>query len=127
MTDAITILIIDDEMVSRYTIAAILEPNHYTLVFAEDGKQGLEKAKTISPDLVLLDVMMPHMNGFEVCRHLRTYPELVNTPVVMVTAWNDPIARARCLEMGANEVIYKPVDRTELQALVNKLTQSQPK
>ncbi len=127
MTDKITILIIDDEMVSRYTLAAILEPDNYTLVFAEDGKQGLEKAKTISPDLVLLDVMMPQMNGFEVCRRLRTYSELVNTPVVMVTAWNDPIARARCLEMGANEVVYKPIDRIKLQALVLNLTQSQPK
>ncbi len=127
MTDKITILIIDDEIVSRYTIEALLEEDDYTLVFAEDGRQGLEKAQTMPPDLVLLDVMMPNMNGFEVCRRLRANPYLANLPVVMVTAWDDPVARARCLEIGATEVVCKPFNRTELHALVHNLTQSQQK
>ncbi|MDY6994391.1 MAG: response regulator, partial [Pseudomonadota bacterium] len=74
-------------------------------------------------DLVLLDVMMPGMNGFEVCRRLRTHPRLTQLPVVMVTAWDDPTARSRCLEMGANEVICKPFNRNELHQLVHQLTQ----
>jgi len=122
MTEKITILIIDDEIVSRYTIEALLESENYTLLFAENGKQGLEKAEVMVPDLVLLDVMMPGMNGFEVCRHLRANPQLCALPVTMVTAWDDPVARQRCLDIGATEVICKPFSRNELQALINKLT-----
>jgi CheY-like chemotaxis protein len=121
MTEKITILIIDDEIISRYTIEALLELESYTLLFAENGKQGLEKAEVMVPDLILLDVMMPGMNGFEVCRRLRENPQLSLLPVVMVTAWDDPVARQRCLEIGATEVICKPFTRNELQALINKL------
>ncbi|RKZ52413.1 MAG: hypothetical protein DRR16_10645 [Candidatus Parabeggiatoa sp. nov. 3] len=122
MTEKITILIIDDEIISRYTIEALLESENYTLLFAEDGKQGLEKAEVMVPDLVLLDVMMPGMNGFEVCRHLRANPQLCLLPVVMVTAWDDPVARQRCLDIGATEVICKPFSRDELHTLINQLT-----
>ncbi len=122
MTEKITILIIDDEIVSRYTIEALLESENYTLLFAENGKQGLEKAEVMVPDLVLLDVMMPGMNGFEVCRHLRANPQLCLLPVVMVTAWDDPVARQRCLDIGATEVICKPFSRDELHTLINQLT-----
>ena len=122
MSEKITILVVDDEIVSRYTIEALLESEDHTLVFAENGKQGLEKAEAMMPDLILLDVMMPGMNGFEVCRRLRTHPRLAQLPVVMVTAWDDPTARSRCLEMGANEVICKPFNRTELHKLVHTLT-----
>jgi len=122
MTEKITILIIDDEIISRYTIEALLESENYTLLFAEDGKQGLEKAEVMVPDLVLLDVMMPGINGFEVCRRLRQNPQLRLLPVVMVTAWDDPVARQRCLDIGATEVICKPFSRNELHTLINQLT-----
>ncbi len=121
MTDKMTILIVDDEIVSRYTMEALLESEQYTLVFAENGLQGLEKAELLKPDLILLDVMMPGMNGFEVCRRLRTNPRLADLPVVMVTAWDDPTARLRCLEIGATEVICKPFNRSDLHQLVNTL------
>ena len=120
MTDKPTILIVDDEIVSRYTLGALLEED-YTLVFAEDGAQGLEKAETIIPDLILLDVMMPGMNGFEVCRRLRAHPLLANLPVAMITAWDDPTARSRCLEIGADEVICKPFNRASLDTLIHNL------
>ncbi len=129
MTDKkITILIVDDEIVSRYTMEALLESDNFTLVFAENGIQGLEKAEAMKPDLILLDVMMPGMNGFEVCRRLRANPNphLANLPVVMVTAWDDPTARLRCLEIGATEVICKPFNRAELHNLVNTFTQPPP-
>jgi CheY-like chemotaxis protein len=126
MNDKITILVIDDEIVSRYTIEATLESEDYTLVSAESGEQALEKIEVIMPDLVLLDVVMPDMNGFEVCRRLRAHPHLANLPIIMVTAWDDPIARTRCLEMGATEVICKPFNHKELNAIVYKFTQSQP-
>ncbi|OQW90694.1 MAG: hypothetical protein BWK79_19100 [Beggiatoa sp. IS2] len=120
----ITILIVDDEIVSRYTMEALLESEEYTLVFAEDGLQGLEKAEAMIPDLILLDVMMPGMNGFEVCRRLRANPRLANLPVVMVTAWDDPTARSRCLEIGANGVICKPFNRADLHKQIDILAHS---
>lgn len=121
MTDKITILIIDDEIVSRYTLEALLEDENHTLVFAENGQQGLEKAETLTPNLILLDVMMPGMNGFEVCKRLRANPQLAHIPVIMVTAWDDQTARERCLEMGANEVICKPFNRASLRTHLNNL------
>ncbi|NJO16612.1 MAG: response regulator [Thioploca sp.] len=123
MSDKTTILIVDDEIVSRYTIEALLESEDYTLVFAENGEQGLEKAELLTPNLILLDVMMPGINGFEVCRRLRVNPQLAHLPVVMVTAWDDPTARSRCLEIGANEVICKPFNRKDLHAVISKLLQ----
>jgi CheY-like chemotaxis protein len=116
-----TILIIDDEIVSRYTIEALLESDHYTLVFAENGIQGLEKAQAMSPDLILLDVMMPGMNGFAVCRKLRAEERLAAVPVIMITAWDDETARQRCLEAGADDVIRKPFKRPDLHAKVERL------
>lgn len=120
----ITILIVDDEIVSRYTMEALLESEAHTLVFAENGIQGLEKAELMKPDLILLDVMMPGMNGFEVCRRLRANPRLANLPIVMVTAWDDPTARLRCLEIGATEVICKPFNKADLHKLVLSFTQA---
>lgn len=122
----ITILIVDDEIVSRYTMEALLDSENFTLVFAENGVQGLEKAEAMKPDLILLDVMMPGMNGFEVCRRLRANPRMANLPVVMVTAWDDPTARLRCLEIGATDVVCKPFKRDDLHNLVNTLTQPNP-
>ena len=118
MQDKTTILVIDDEIISRRTIEALLE-SEYTLVFAEDGKQGLERAYAMVPDLVLLDVMMKGMNGFEVCRRLRT--DFVDLPIVIVTGWDDPIARNRCLELGASEIVSKPFKREDLCKVINKL------
>ncbi|OQW91819.1 MAG: hypothetical protein BWK79_16055 [Beggiatoa sp. IS2] len=124
MADKITILIIDDEIISRYTIEALLESEGHTLVFAESGLQGLEKAQAMIPDLVFLDVMMPGMNGFEVCRRIRAHPQLAQVPIVMVTAWDDSTARSRCLEIGANAVICKPFNRAILQEQVDILVQA---
>jgi DNA-binding response OmpR family regulator len=68
--------------------------------------------------------MMPGMNGFEVCRRLRANPQLANLPVAMITAWDDPTARSRCLEIGANEVICKPFSRASLDTVIHNLLQS---
>lgn len=121
--DKTTILIVDDEIVSRYTIEALLESDDYTLLFAENGSQAIEKAETMTPDLMLLDVMMPGMNGFAVCRKIRANPRLKELPIVMVTAWDDPTGKQRCIEVGANEVICKPFDRADLHSKVQNLLQ----
>ena len=125
MSHKTTILIVDDEIVSRSKIEEILDlKEDYTLVFAADGIQALEKVEIVTPDLVFLDAMMPGINGFEVCRRLRNNPRLANLPVVMVTARDDPTARLRCLELGATDVICKPFDHYELNVMVYKFTQS---
>lgn len=126
INDKITILIVDDEIVSRYTMEALLEDENHTLLFAESGQQGLEKAETMTPDVMLLDVMMPGMNGFEVCRRLRAHPnpQLASLPVIMVTAWDEQTARLRCLEIGANDVICKPFNRDDLHNKVHHLTKN---
>ncbi len=118
-----TILIVDDEIVSRYTIEALLESEQYSLFFAENGEQGIEKAETMKPDIMLLDVMMPGMNGFAVCRKIRANPQLKDLPIVMITAWDDPTAKQRCLDVGANDVICKPFNRADLHEKVKSLTQ----
>jgi CheY-like chemotaxis protein len=117
-----TILIVDDEIVSRYTIEALLESEQYTLLFAENGEQGIEKAEAMKPDIMLLDVMMPGMNGFAVCRKIRANAHLEDLPIVMITAWDDPTAKQRCLDVGANDVICKPFNRADLHDKVQTLT-----
>lgn len=130
MADKITILIIDDEIISRYTLGALLDSllssnefnsPEYTLVSAESGREGLQKAQNLIPDLILLDVMMPGMNGFETCRKLRADPNLATVPVVMITAWDEPTGHVRCLEAGANAVICKPFEKKTLKNLLETL------
>lgn len=122
MADKSTILIVDDEIVSRYTVEALLSSEGYNLVFAECGEDALEKATELVPDLMLLDVMMPGMDGFEVCSRLRANPRLAELPVVMVTALDDRESRLRGLQVGADDFMSKPFDRAELRARIRTIT-----
>jgi DNA-binding response OmpR family regulator len=88
--------------------------------------QGLEKAETLNPDIIFLDVMMPGINGFEVCRRLRAKPNFIKLPIIMITAWDDPVARQRCLDAGADQVICKPFNRTQLHEHIRQLFTSHP-
>jgi len=117
-----TILIVDDEVVSRYTVEVLLESEGYNLLFAESGEEALAKAAAFVPDLMLLDVMMPGMDGFEVCQQLRANPRLAELPVVMVTALDDRESRLRGIEVGADDFMTKPFDRAELRARVRTIT-----
>ena len=116
------ILVVDDEIISRYTVEALLTSEGYTLIFAENGEEALKKAVALVPDLMLLDVMMPGMNGFEVCQQLRANPRLAELPVVMVTALDDRESRLRGLEVGADDFMSKPFDRAELRARIRTIT-----
>lgn len=122
MGDKSTVLIVDDEIVSRYTVEALLSSEGYNLIFAENGTEALQKAETFVPDLMLLDVMMPGMDGFEVCRCLRANPRLAELPIVMVTALDDRESRLHGIEMGADDFMTKPFDRAELRARVRSIT-----
>lgn len=117
-----TILIVDDEEFGREVMGAMLKSQGYQLLFAANGKQALQKARERLPDLVLLDVMMPGMDGFTVCEQLRADPRTVAMPIVMVTALNDRTSRLRGIEAGADDFLCKPVDRDELRTRVRTIT-----
>jgi putative two-component system response regulator len=117
-----TILIVDDEPSGRDTLESILEPEGYILVMAENGYQAIEKAMTLQPDVILLDVMMPGLNGFEVCRRIRDEKNLAEIPILFLTALDDRQSLLNGLEAGADDFISKPYDRYELRARLLGIT-----
>jgi DNA-binding response OmpR family regulator len=122
MNQPTTVLIADDEPLGQETLAALLSPLAYQLIFASNGAEVLRVATATPPDLILLDVMMPGMDGFEVCRRLREYPPLADVPVIMLTALDDRDSRLRGIEAGADDFVSKPYDRMELRARVRTIT-----
>jgi PAS domain S-box-containing protein len=116
-----TILIADDDPGARKTLAGLLRPYDYHLEFACDGAEALAQAAAITPDLLLLDVMMPGMDGFAVCRQLRANPRLAEIPIIMLTALDDRASRLQGIEAGADDFLSKPYDRTELRTRVQTI------
>ncbi|NJP04711.1 MAG: response regulator [Chloroflexaceae bacterium] len=121
MTTPATILIVDDEEPGRQTLEALLMAYGYRLLFSANGPEALETAAREVPDLILLDVMMPGMDGFEVCERLRHDPLLAEVPVIMVTALDDRESRLRGLDVGADDFLSKPIDRMELCARIKTI------
>jgi CheY-like chemotaxis protein len=121
-SDRPLVLYVDDDPVGREVFEAMLFEDGYRLEPAEDGGEALAKAKALVPDIILLDVMMPVLNGFEVLEHLRRDPVLADVPVLLVTALNDRESRLRGLEAGADDFVSKPIDRNELRARVRTVT-----
>jgi putative two-component system response regulator len=117
-----TILIVDDEAGGRYTLESILEEQGYRIEMAESGAEALEKARQLLPDVILLDVMMPGMDGFEVCQRIRKDPLLAEIPIIMLTALDDRKSFLNGLESGADDYITKPYDRYELRARLLGIT-----
>lgn len=117
-----TILIVDDELFMSKTLEGLLTSPDHILAFATNGEEALAKAAELTPDLILLDVMMPVMDGFEVCRRIRADSVLAEVPVIMVTALDDRESRLRGIEVGADDFISKPIDPVELQARVRTIT-----
>ena len=117
-----TVLVVDDAPAGRETLQALLFSEAYDLHFASDGLQALEMTAVIRPDLILLDVMMPGIDGFEVCRRLRATPDLAHIPIIMVTALDDRVSRLHGIESGADDFVSKPFDSAELRARVRTIT-----
>ena len=112
----ITILIAEDDPAIRAGVSDILKLEGYDVLEAPDGRAALELYESARPDLVLLDVMMPKMNGYDVCRSIRRADEV--TPVVMLTAKGEEIDKVVGLELGADDYIVKPFGMAELTARV---------
>src|SRR5688572_2397626 len=118
-----TVLIVDDDTAVREILAALLQNQGYHLVLAATGAEALEQAAALRPDVILLDIMMPEMDGFEVCRRIRATPHLADISVIIITALDDREARLHGIEAGADDFIAKPFDKTELRARVRMITQ----
>lgn len=116
-----TILTIDDKTDIRRLVRMTLEFDGHTVLEASSGAQGLALARSQKPDLILLDVMMPEMDGFEVGRILRDDPELTTIPVVMVTALDGQADRATGLGTGVRAYLNKPFSPVELLQLIKQL------
>ncbi|MDI6735734.1 MAG: SpoIIE family protein phosphatase [bacterium] len=114
------VLVVDDEEFNREMLEAILVTN-YDITMACSGEEALEKVSHEPPDIILLDIMMPRIDGYEVCRRLKEKKETAIIPVVMVTALREKEDRIKGLEAGADDFLTKPIDRAEVLARVKSL------
>ena len=115
------VLVVDDILPNVKLLEAKLSSEYYDVLTATSGEEALKLADSDRPDLILLDVMMPGMDGFEVCKRIKGNPELAHIPVVMVTALTDSVDKVRGLEAGADDFLSKPVNDTALMARVSSL------
>jgi class 3 adenylate cyclase len=112
------LLVVDDNKVNRLLLARGLEQQGHTVVVAENGRQALEMVRAGKFDMVLLDIQMPEMDGYQVLEQLTRDPELRNIPVIMTTAREELDSIARCIEMGAEDYLTKPVNPVLLRARI---------
>jgi len=116
-----TILVADDQAANRELFDELLSSEGFNVLTAEDGASALENLNLVNIDLVLLDVMMPELNGFEVCTKIKANPETYLIPVVLVTALSAKQDRIEGIRVGADDFLTRPVDRTELLTRVRSL------
>lgn len=113
---AATILLIDDNKLNARMIDLILKNDNFLVISTTSGKEGLELAAEKNPDLILLDIMMPEMDGFEVCRHLKASEITRDIPVIFLTSKSDSDGLVKGFELGAADYVTRPFNRTELLA-----------
>jgi DNA-binding response OmpR family regulator len=115
------ILIADDNENIRDALAYLLEDEGFQLWIAKDGVDALQKARDVHPDILLLDIMMPKMNGYDVCRAIKKDPELKNIYIIMLTAKGQVAEQERGKEVGANEYVVKPFSPREILVRIKKI------
>jgi len=117
--DGASVLVVDDDPVTRQMLSGTLEERGHRVTTADDGRRGLDLVRSKRFDVVLLDVLMPHLNGYDVLEHMKGDEDLRHIPVVMVTSVDEVESAVRCIELGADDYLSKPIDPVLLIARVN--------
>ena len=112
------ILIVDDNPINLKVLSDALRDQGWTTLVATDGESAIEQVDYALPDLILLDVMMPRIDGFETCRHLKANPRTQRLPIIFMTALSDPVDKVKGLELGAVDYITKPFQHEEVLARI---------
>lgn len=115
------ILLVDDSEMILQMEQMILQQDRYEVVMARDGHEGVKKALKLKPDLILMDVIMPNLDGFEAVKRLREHPDTRRVPIIMVTSKAEAESMETGYECGCSDYILKPIDSTELVAKVQNL------
>jgi class 3 adenylate cyclase/CheY-like chemotaxis protein len=119
VSEGASVLVVDDDPVTRQMLSGTLEERGHRVTTADDGRRGLDLVRSERFDVVLLDVLMPHLNGYDVLEHMKGDEELRHIPVVMVTSVDEVESAVRCIELGADDYLSKPIDPVLLIARVN--------
>jgi len=114
------VLYVEDHPAQRDILAQMLELNGFEVAVASDGLEGVEKARSWLPNLILMDLRMPRMDGFEAIKAIRTETETANIPIIAISAWASAKHKERALSAGANEHFTKPVDLSRLLITIGK-------
>jgi len=115
------ILVIDDELELVKAVEVRLKASGYEVMVAFDGLAGISKVKEAKPDLILLDIIMPKMDGYEVCKKLMADPETKDIPIVIFSASQERVLEAKCKELGITDFIVKPFETNDLLNTVNEV------
>ncbi len=118
-----TVLVIEDREAFRDILVKILTLNQYRVIAADLGTQGIEVARREKPDVVILDIMMPELNGYETCRQLRAIPELKDVAIIILTALSAKEVRAKAIEAGADVCLSKPCPISVLENAIQEALQ----
>lgn len=115
------VLVVDDDEDGLYILKLLLTKMKYEVHTARDGEEALQKAEALVPDIILLDVMMPKLNGFEVCKRVKASPEGMYIPIILLTAKSELMSKIEGLDCGADEYLTKPYDMSELTARIRSM------
>jgi CheY-like chemotaxis protein len=115
-----TVLYIEDNEQNYYLVSVLLKTQDFRVLWAQDGREGIEKAVQLKPDLILLDIQLPVMDGYEVARNLRSNPDLRSIPIIAVTSYAMAGDREKALEAGCDGYIEKPIDPDTFLVQVSK-------
>lgn len=121
-----TVLVVEDHEAFRDILVKILTLSQYRVIAVDLGSQGLEVAVREKPDIIILDIMMPELDGYETCRKFRKIPDLADVPIIMLTALSDTEVRDRALEAGANVCLSKPCPINVLEDVIRENLKPSP-
>jgi len=116
------VLIVDDSPTETYKLTGMLEKNGHTVIAAANGEDGVATAKAQLPDIILMDIVMPGLNGFQATRQLSKAPETSHIPVIIVTTKDQETDRVWGMRQGAKAYLTKPIDEKELSAAIAKVS-----